>query len=73
MEETLTVTEATRLINEMYAGEAWTPVNRQSIQRLCRQEQVPSTSDAFGYYHIAKSDLQLVGETLARTRRPRRT
>lgn len=62
MEETLSVTDATDWLNETYADEAWTPVDRQRVQRRCRKGYVPSVKTSFGYV-IAKSNLGLLAET----------
>ena len=59
-----TVTEMTNEINARYAAEPWTPVSRQSVQRLCRTGRVECWRDSFDYYHIPKSNLQAAAEAL---------
>lgn len=63
-EPSWTVREMTSEINARYAGEPWTPVSRQSVQRLCRKGRIDCRRDSFGYYHIPKSNLHVVAEAL---------
>ena len=63
-EPSWTISEMTGEINARYAGEPWTPVSRQSVQRLCRKGRIGCWRDSFGYYHIPKANLHATAEAL---------